>query len=229
MGNYQLSVAIEPSAILLLTDPPHYLDIIQGTVGGFNNMTPSADQLNKILSVPLIPAEFVDEFSFKLTVEHPNLHLPAPKKVELIDQEDLAPTPRLLLYGQPINAQNYVHFMAVSFNYGDCTLPAIASEDFSIVKTGQGFVRIKRALVIERQAVNRLAEKGFITAPSNKTGSQELVLFSDAINSNESASCWREFIQNALPELEQEGWVIDIADSFKLNFQTAQNWNAEIS
>ena len=229
IGNYQLSVAVEPAATLLLTDPPRYLDIIQGTVGGFKNITPSADQLNKILSVPLIPAEFADEFSFKLTVEHPNLRLPTPKKVELIDQDDLAPIPRLVLYGQPINAHNYVHFMAVSFNYGDYSLPAIPSEDFSTIKTGQGFVRIKRALDIERQALNRLAEKGFITAPSNKTGSQELVLFSAAVNSNESASCWREFIQNALPELEQEGWIIDIADSFKLNFQTAQNWNAEIS
>ena len=90
------------------------------------------------MSVPLIPAEYADEFSFKLTVEHPDLHLPAPKKVELTDLDELVPTPRLLLYGQQLDAQHYVHFMAVNFNYGDWTLSAAHSEDYSIVKTDQG-------------------------------------------------------------------------------------------
>ena len=145
MGNYQLSVEIEPAAMLLLTDPPQYLDTAQGTIGAFNTPTPTADQLNKILSVPLIPAEYADEFSFKLTVEHPSLQLPAPKKIELTELDELAPTPRLLLYGQQLNAQHTVHFMAVSFNYGAWTLSATTPEDYSTVKTDQGFVRIKRS------------------------------------------------------------------------------------
>ncbi|MDD1627904.1 MAG: DEAD/DEAH box helicase [Methylococcaceae bacterium] len=229
MGNYQLSVEIEPAAMLLLTEPPQYLDIVQGTIGAFNTATPTADQLNKILSAPVIPAEYADEFSFKLTVEHPDIQLPAPKKIELTDRDELVPTPRLLLYGQQLDAQHYVHFMEVSFNYGGYMLSAANSEDNSIVKTDQGFVRIKRTVEIERQAINHLVEKGFITAPADKIGQQELVLLSEEKTLIDSASCWRDFIQNTLPELEQEGWIIDIDDSFKLSFQTAQNWNAEIS
>jgi len=228
-SNYQLSVKIEPEAMLLLTDPPQYLDTVQGTLGAFNTPIPTADQLNKILSAPLIPAEYADEFSFKLTVEHPGLHLPAPKKVELTDLDEQTPTPGLLLYGQQLDAQHYIHFMAVSFNYGECKLSAANSEDYSVVKTDQGFVRIKRAIEIERDAINLLVEKGFITAPADKTGQLELVLFSGAKTIIDSVSCWRDFIQNTLPELEQKGWIIEIADSFKLNFQTAQNWDAEIS
>ena len=119
--------------------------------------------------------------------------------------------------------------MAVSFNYGDWTLSAGTSEDYSVVKTDQGFVRIKRAIEIERQAINYLAGLGFSVAPAEKTDQQELVLFSEAKTLIDSASRWRDFIQNTLPELEREGWIIEIADSFKLNFQTAQNWDAEIS
>jgi SNF2 family DNA or RNA helicase len=229
LGNYELSVEIEPEAMLLLTDPPQYMDSVQGTIGAINTPTPTADQLNKILSVPLIPAEYADEFSFKLTVEHPNLHLPAPKKVELTDLDALTPTPRLLLYGQQLDTQRYVHVMAVNFNYGDRVLSAADSEDFSIVKTNQGFVRIKRAMEIERQAINYLAELGFTVAPAEKNSPQGLLLFSEARTIIDSASRWRDFIQNTLPELEQEGWIIEIDDSFKLNFQTAQNWDAEIS
>jgi len=229
LGNYELSVEIEPAAMLLLTEPPQYLDTIQGTLGALNTATPTADQLNKILSVPLIPAEYADEFSFKLTVEHPNLHLPAPKKVELIDLDELTPTPRLLLYGQQMDAQHYVHFMAVNFNYRDWTLSAAHSEDYSIVKSDQGFVRIKRAMEIERKAINHLAERGFTVASTEKNSPQGLLLCSEARSDIDSAACWRDFIQNTLPELEQQGWIIEIADSFKLNFQTAQNWDAKIS
>ena len=83
--------------MLLLTDPPQYLDIVQGTLGAFNTPTPTADQLTKILSIPLIPAEYADEFSFKLTVEHPDLHLPAPKKIELTDLDELAAYPQVIV------------------------------------------------------------------------------------------------------------------------------------
>ncbi|OYV18877.1 MAG: SNF2-related protein [Methylococcaceae bacterium NSM2-1] len=141
----------------------------------------------------------------------------------------MTPTPRLLLYGQQLDTQRYVHVMAVNFNYGDRVLSAADSEDFSIVKTNQGFVRIKRAMEIERQAINYLAELGFTVAPAEKNSPQGLLLFSEARTIIDSASRWRDFIQNTLPELEQEGWIIEIDDSFKLNFQTAQNWDAEIS
>ncbi|MDD5320762.1 MAG: SNF2-related protein [Methylococcales bacterium] len=228
-GDYQLTVAVEPAAMLLLTDPPQYLDTVLGTIGSFNKPVPAAGQLKKILSAPRIPAEYADEFSFKLTVEHPGLHLPAPKKIELNDLDELEPTPGLLLYGQQVDARHYVHFMAVSFNYGEWTLSAVPAEDYSIIKTGQGLLRIKRALEIERQAINYLAELGFTAAPSEKNNPRELVLFSEARTLIDSAIRWRDFIQNTLPELEQKGWNIEIADSFKLTFQSAQNWEAEIS
>jgi len=228
-GHYQLSVDIEPSALLLLTDPPHYLDTVQGIIGTFNAPAPTASQLHKILSVPLIPAEYADEFSFKLTVEHPDLNLPAPKKVELTDLDGLIPIPRLLLYGQQVDAQHFVHFMAVNFDYGDLTLAASTSENHSIIKTDRGYLRINRTLEIEHQAIHYLEALGFTAAPAGKTDKQELVLFSAAKNPIDSASLWRDFIENAQPELERQGWIIEMADSFKLNFQTVQNWDAEIS
>ncbi len=133
------------------------------------------------------------------------------------------------MYGQQVNAQHTIHFMAVNFNYGGWTLSAADSEGYSIVKTDQGFVRIKRALEIERQALNYIADLGFTVAPGEKTGQQERVFFSEGKTIIDSASRWRDFIQNTLPELERKGWVIEIADSFKLNFQSAQSWDAEIS
>jgi superfamily II DNA or RNA helicase len=228
-GGYQLTTEIDPSATLLLTDPPQYLDEALGIIGTVNTHNLSMEQLKRILAAPLIPAEYADEFSQRLLIEHPSLPLPAPKKVELTEADELTPAPRLLLFGHQVTPQQYTHFMAVSFNYGEWALSAISAEDYSVVKTGQGLVRIKRNLETEQLAIHRLTEFGFLAAPSIETGIQELLLYSPARTAMDSATRWGDFFQNSLMELEQDGWIVDIDDSFLLNFQTAQNWDAEIS
>ncbi|MGZ8927964.1 MAG: SNF2-related protein [Methylobacter sp.] len=228
-GDYQLTTEIDPPATLLLTDPPQYLDEALGMIGPVNTHNLSMEQLKHILSAPRIPAEHADEFSQRLLIEHPSLPLPAPKKIELIEADELTPIPQLLLLGHQATPQQYSHFMAVSFNYGEWTLSAISPEDYSVVKTGQGLVRVKRNLEAEQMAIHRLTEFGFIAAPSIETGIQELLLYSPAKTVMDSAARWGDFLQNTLLELEQDGWMIDIDDSFLLNFQTAQNWDAQIS
>jgi len=228
-GDYQLAVEIEPSAMLLLTDPPQYLDEALGLIGTVNTHNLSTDQLKNILTAPLIPAEYADEFSHRLIIEHPSLPLPAPKKVELIEADQLTPTPKLLLFGHQVSPQQYTHFMAVSFVYGDWTVSAITQEDYSVVKTELGLVRIRRDVETEQLAIHRLTELGFASAPAVQIGTQELFLYSPAQTKMDSAARWGSFLQNTLLELEQDGWIIDIDQSFLLNFQTAQNWEAEIS
>lgn len=228
-SDYQLVVEIYPPAILLLTDPPQYLDDVLGEIGTVNTHNLSIEQLKNILAAPRIPAEYADEFSRRLIIEHPGLSLPAPKKVELIEADELMPTPKLLLFGHQVTPQQYSHFMAVGFNYGDWTLSAILQEDYSVVKTEQGLVRIKRNLEAEQSAIHRLTEFGFSPAPSAQFGAQELFLYSQAKTLMDSAARWGSFLKNTLLELEQDGWIIDIDESFLLNFQTAENWDAQIS
>ncbi|TRW98018.1 DEAD/DEAH box helicase [Candidatus Methylobacter oryzae] len=228
-GDYQLTAKIDPPAMLLLTDPPQYLDEALGLIGPFRAPHLSSDQLATILAAPRIPPEYADEFSQRLIIEHPGLPIPAPKKVELIEADQLSPTPKLLLFGHQLNAQQYTHFMAVSFSYGEWTISATPTEDYSVVKTNRGLIRIKRDIGAEQQAVHRLTELGFITAPSIESGVQELLLFSPAKTPMDSAARWGEFLQDSLLELEQDGWLIDIDESFLLNFQTAHNWDAQIS
>ncbi|MGZ5579842.1 MAG: SNF2-related protein, partial [Methylobacter sp.] len=228
-GDYQLAVEIDPPAFLLLTDPAQYLDETLGLLGTLNSHNLSLNQLKNILAAPPIPPEYADEFSQRLVIGHPGLPLPAPKKVELIETDQLTPTPKLLLFGHQVTAQQYTHFIAVCFNYGEWTLSATAFEDYSVVKTDLGLVKIKRDLETEQRAIQRLTNLGFIPAPSIDIGTQELILFSPAKTAMDSAARWSDFLQNTLLELEQDGWIIDIDESFLLNFQTAQHWDAEIS
>jgi superfamily II DNA or RNA helicase len=228
-GDYQLAVEINPPAFLLLTEPPLYLDEALGMIGALNTHNLTTGQLKNILAAPLVPLEYADEFSHRLTIEHPGLPLPAPKKVELIETDQLTPTPKLLLFGHQVSHQQYVHFMAVNFVYGDWSLSAITPGNYSVVKTEQGLVRIKRDIETEQLAIDRLTELGFTQAPSREIGKPELLLYSQAKTLMDSAARWGDFLQNTLPELEQDGWIVEIDESFLLNFQTASNWDAQIS
>ncbi len=232
-GDYQLAVDIVPHGILLLTEPPQYIDVALNLIGALNCHHLSTEQLKTILAAPRIPAEYADEFSQRLVTEHPGLPLPAPTKVDLIEADQLTPTPRLRLFGHQLSPQQYSHFIEVKFSYGDWALSAVIPENYSVIKTGQGLVRIKRDLETEQQAVNRLIDLGFAVANAASnldTGIAELLLFSPIqLSIMDSAARWGDFLHNTLPELEQDGWFVDIDDSFLLNFQTASNWDAEIS
>ena len=228
-GDYQLHVAIEPAALPILIDPPHYLDAEEGTVGGFMTASISQEQLRNLLAAPPVPEKVADEFSYRLTVEHPELPLPPPKKVALTEILDLPPIPRLILFGDQVNPKQYVHFMQVNFKYGEWVLPAHEAKDYSVIKTGQGLARIKRSLAAEKSAIERLTELGFTAAPATETATKELVLGSYAKSVVESATRWGYFLETVLPELEKEGWNIETRDSFLLDFQLVDNWDAEIS
>ncbi|MEQ1545217.1 DEAD/DEAH box helicase [Methyloglobulus sp.] len=228
-GDYQLHLAIQPAALPILIDPPHYLDPEESTVGAFTTASISQEQLRNLLAAPPVPEKVADEFSYRLTVEHPELPLPPPKKVALTELLDLAPTPQLMLFGDQVNPKQYVHFMQLNFKYGDWLLPAHEIRDYSVIKTAQGLARIKRSLETEKSEIARLTELGFTSASTIEATGKELILGSYAKSSVESATRWGYFLETVLPELEQDGWLIEFGDSFLLDFQAIDNWDAEIS
>ncbi|MDP2902626.1 MAG: DEAD/DEAH box helicase [Methylovulum sp.] len=228
-GDFSLRLPVEATTTLLFTNPPLYLDTTIGTIGGFRPPCPTAGQLKKILAAPVIPAEYADEFSQRLTLEYPELPLPAPKQITVTELEGLTPVPRLWLFGKQLDTQRYLHFMTVGFYYDGHLLSAITPEDYSIVKTPQGLLRIKRDVESERTAIYALGELGFAHIPAEKVGIKEFVFYSPVEKSIlDSATRWGDFLHGRVPELKKQGWIIGIDDSFRLNFQTAQNWEAEI-
>ncbi len=228
-GDYQLQTGIIPAAMPILVDPPHYLDPDEGTVGAITTANLDVDQLRSILVAPPVPEKFADEFSYRLTAEHPGLPLPPPKKVALTELPSAEPIPQINLFGEQANLKHYVHFLSVNFKYGDYLLSGHQAKDFSVIKTSNGLVRIKRSLEAEKAAIQRLTELGFTAASPAETKPKELILTSYAKSPVESANRWGHFLENVLPELEKEGWLIEFRDSFLLNFQSVENWDAEIS
>jgi len=225
--DYKLTLSIEPEASLILTDPPMYFDSKHNTLGQMTTSNISQQQLEKIVSVPQVPEQYVDEFSQRLTLEFPSIPLPAPKKIELTEISGASPVPKLTLFGVQLTPTHYAHFIQLNFNYQDKTISAYSPDPFSIVKTEQGLFRIQRDTATEFDAYQLITDIGFTVTELDNY--KELTFLSPADNSIiDSASRWAEFIENTLPQLEQQGWLIETNENFKLNFQTAVDWESEI-
>ena len=225
---YKLHISIEPDAEFILTDPPLYVDKQRHSMGALNSLDISYQHLQKITAIPDVPEEHVDEFSQRLTLEFPSIALPAPIKVDITEIDGVPVTPKITLFGTQINPTHYAHFIQLNFIYNDKTISAFIPEPLSVLQTEQGIVRIHRDMDAEFASVKQLLEFGF--QPKELLNYRELTFLSPAENSViDSASRWATFIQDTIPQLQKKGWIIETDDSFKITFQTAEDWHTDIS
>ena len=224
-NQYSLNIDVQPEALLIMTDPPCYLDIKQGCIGEFSNSL-TLKQLKAYQAAPTVPEAFADEFSMQLVTKHSDSVLPPPKPITITELKNLSPTPKLRLFGRHTPNQPYQHLMALNFLYAQWLCPAKKSEQSSVVKTEQGLFRLYRDLTAEQQAIHTLKAANFQIIEDD---SAELLLISNAEYQWEAANHWNDFLQNNVPQLKQNHWKIELHDSFKLNFQYADAWQAEIS
>lgn len=228
-GDFRLQIEIDPPAAPILVDPLHYLDEQDNVIGTLINANLTSEQFKTLLLAPPVPEKYADEFSHRLTVEHPNLPLPPPKKVVLTEIIDLKPLPHLILYGEPSSTRQYGHYLTLNFKYGDYLLSGYDAREYGIIKAKDGLVRIRRDLPSEESAVKRITEAGFNLVPPGQTTVKELLFSSQGRSHVDSAARWGHFLDTVLPALEKEGWLVEIRESFLLNFQSIENWDVEVS
>ena len=226
--DYKLELSIEPEATLILTEPPLYFDPQHNTLGPITTDNISQQQLEKISSAPQVPEQYVNEFSQRLTLEFPSTPLPAPKKIDITEITGFSPVPKLTLFGVQLAANHYAHFIQLNFNYDNKTISAYTPEPFSVIETEQGLCRIQRDTTSEYDAYDQLNALGF--TPTELDNHKELTFLSPADGSIiDSASRWADFLETTIPQLEQQGWLIETQENFKLNFHTAEDWQSEIT
>lgn len=225
--NHKINFAIEPDAALILTDPPLYFDKRQNQLGSIIDLNISNIQLEKILSVPQVPDQYVEEFSQRLTLEFPSIPLPTPKKLNIVDLEQCIPTPKLTLFGTQLSSTHYAHFIQLNFNYHGQTTSAFTPEPVCIVNTDKDMFRIQRDIESEISIIEKISDYGFEAVELDNL--KELIFLSPANGSViDSASRWADFIENTIPLLVEQGWIIETNEDFKINFQTADDWHADI-
>lgn len=226
-GDYQLKNDLDSALWLLPTEPPWYLDENQKCLGVLDSAGLNFSQLKKVFNAPDIPVQHIDEFSRRLVFDHPGIPIPPPKPLDIAELSGIQPVPHLLLFGQELSGDMYIHFLRVRFDYAEHSIAAPEPEAFSLVSRDGAFYRIARDEEAERTAVNQLLDYGFKV--TELPGMNELLLFSPGSRSVvDSASRWSRFIDELAPQLLAQGWEIDTDDSFFLDFVETEEWEAEI-
>ncbi len=224
-SNVTLQMSVEPTGKLLLTEPQLYLDVNDGVIGAVSDVPYSLEQLENLQKVPAVPLELADEFSRKLITALPGLPLPPPGEVEILTIEDERPQPVLILMGEMLSPGRHVHMIRLRFAYSGYELSLHPQTEWRNLEVDNKLLRVHRDLLAEEDAIDLLLSLGF-DAMDNEAGDIAFASFSD--NVSESAGRWQQFIEEMVPELEQQGWQIKTDESFHLKFHQSQDWDVEI-
>jgi len=196
-GHYLLNPDLPGHCQLIPTDPPHSVDTEAGLLGSIALGRVDSEQLEKILTIPLIPENLADQFGLRLVIEHPSLPLPPPKPIHLVELEGLAPTPVLHLFGQR-QGGHYLHFLGLSFQYGLFRVNGGQTEHHTIIDDQHLLTRIHRDPLAETHALAHLHACG--VTPSSLFNPEPYLLLQLAHDSAiESATSWHHFLQPTAP------------------------------
>lgn len=226
-GDCRLNLKLQPEAMALMTTPPMYVDPEVGEVGVIDGVDFNAKQWRLLLEAPIVPADYAKQFSQTLLSSLPEVNLPTPKKYETISIASQSFVPHLTLQGQ-FNAasEHRVHSMRLQFSYAGYELDPLNTSATSRLCVDNQIIIIERDLEAERKAVETMLIEGFEAEKSKEKG---FVLSAPEEESlMASASLWQCFLQERLPELEAQGWLVSVDDSFHLKFLEVDEWDVAV-
>ncbi len=227
-GDYRLAINVNPQAVVLDTLPALYIDTQVGVIGPIQGADFNTEQWAMLLEAPLVPAEVSTEFSQQLLTRLPDLPLPPPQQMDIIHVEQQAPLPRLFLYGEPDPVSGHrTHFMRLRFGYAEHELTIAPPMPVRNLVVDNKIIRIERDLNAEQVEMEKLFATGFQAFPDEQLG--DIHFMGPTENGlMASAECWQQFLDETLPELEAEGWQVEIDPGFHLEFLQVDDWEVEI-
>jgi superfamily II DNA or RNA helicase len=219
---------VEGSWTAMPTDPPWYIDPHRHQCGPIEQ--PLNSQLFQALcNLPPVEPSELESFSRFLFPLLPADSLPLPAAME-IETWNGPPAPVLLLRGEQGSKGSTVHIARVRFAYGPLRLPPLneSGEMEQLHQHGGRDWLVRRDPAFEDKCLRRLAAFGFDPAEragAGEPGEGDVLFTGDTVAA--SAARWRDFLDH-LPQLAEEGWTIETAESFRLRFTTADQLTARI-
>jgi superfamily II DNA or RNA helicase len=214
---YSLNLEISPNALILLTEPPMYLDTAAQELGLIDANGVSSALLSTLANTPAVPEALARDVSLALIQNFPNLDLPTPQVLSMRENKGELLRPWVTLTQQHFNGRS-PHFLSLEFDYDGDRIKPVPLDDVSILSNKNEMVRIQRNPVREQEILERVQVLGFafVEELTQSNAGAMFVAFGHSIN--ESADIWARFIEQDITTLRSEGWHIEIDDSFQLEF-----------
>ncbi|MGR9107902.1 MAG: DEAD/DEAH box helicase, partial [Gammaproteobacteria bacterium] len=223
-----------PAGQVARLDSLWYLDADRSEIGILSHEPRTQDQVLALLAAPLIPEARLDEVSRRLLIDLPQYRLDPPIKLDFteIEIQGEGPVPFLYLKGKenPSRGRSDTdHVAQLMFGYGPVRLEDFSEQEICRLVRGKNVYTIHRSPKDEIELMQQLGNLGFRLPRTGQLQSFALLewIF-PAESPDDSAAKWQSFLESGLPELREQGWQIEIENSFRLRFDEVQEWQAEI-
>ncbi len=221
--NARLKCSVVGGGEPLVTAPALYLDRKDGLIGLLSGADYTVKQMKKLLTPPDVPAAYLSRFSQKLVVTMPD-SVPPPETVETLEIKQ-PPQPRMRITAESGPGED-IYRINLDFLYANYPLPALPFNEVEVLSTDNVLVRVWRDRKREWAAIEHLKSFGF-EAFYHESGVGVFFL-SMAKKHLEAVSRWQAFMAQTVPQLVDEGWLIEQDESFQLTFHQSDEWHAEI-
>jgi SNF2 family DNA or RNA helicase len=205
-GCFRLAFDLGRQYELLITSPLSYVDTKEHIAGRLKIEGVDAQRLGLLLQAPLLCEEELNAFALKAIETLPSLPLP-----DSLDVKTITPRPKAKVR---LFASNEKHKLQLSFLYDDYELGGCTSQKTKIVKEGEAYLKIIRALDLEKSCKSTLESMHFSVDESEGN----CTLMPDG-KGQSAVEIWREFVQVNLPLLEEKGYEIEVDKSFLFRFE----------
>ena len=208
-----------------------YLDLERMQIGALEHPSLSEKQVLGLLDTPIVPEARLQEVSRRLMLEAPEYDLPTPVKadIDLVTIRGHTPRPSLLLHSvqssDNAGKKQRFHCARLSFEYGPVVLEDLSQPVAVLVEQDDIFYRVERDEAAERGVLQTLEDLRFRPLKDDSVA-MEWLFYADSVA--HSAMQWNLFIEDQVPKLQEQGWRITIDPSFRLRFEEAEEWHAEL-
>ena len=221
---YVLQALLPEGEVLKDVQPPMYVNAKESTIGFVENEHCPPKLLTLLLNVPPMSKRAADKVAAKLTDIIPPAIFQASSSQPIKELSPVAPNPVLTLNSNSADKQSPER-ISVAFQYAEHIIPALPVKDNQLIRLdNEQWGRLYRDLDKERDVAEMLINYGFTQLPA--TGKSTAAHFVPLHNKENlhilfTGKIWDDFLQ-VIPKLRQQGWVINIDESFSLQFYDSE-------
>ncbi len=205
-GQYRLAFGLPRQYEILATSPLSYIDTKEHRAGRLEIEGVEPKQLALFLRAPLVSKEQLSRFAIKAIETLPSLPLPDAMDVKVLQVQ---PKAKIRLFA----AQNR-HRLQLTFLYESHELSGCSSQQSRVLKEGDEYLKVIRDQPLEKGCRSLIESMGF---SADESGGN--CTFIPAENGMPAIETWREFVQHHLPVLEEQGYEIEVDNSFLFRFE----------
>ncbi|WP_158078631.1 DEAD/DEAH box helicase [Microbulbifer mangrovi] len=205
---------------LIPVTPPCYLDRESATIGDIISPLP-VTQIQHLLDMPAVPENELGFMSVQLRQQIPAAQLPLPIEPELHTVSSF--TPHITLVGCKLD-QHRLPALKLYFDYAGFALAPPYSRHFEgqeLTRERDGaYYHIRRNVDEEHRYCDAIHAQDLYLI-REVLGGQEEVWLPDPSAPDDIPQRWNTLLQETLPELEKQGWVIDKDPSYQFEVDRA--------